>query len=52
MDPEKQRDLAGVAREFLRKVKGDPPYRFDIVSVYLEPGAEPEITLFRDAFSG
>ena len=41
-----------VAREFLRKVKGDPPYRFDIVSVYLEPGAEPDITLFRDAFRG
>ncbi len=50
VDPEKQRDLNSVAREFLRKVKGDPPYRFDIVSVYLEPGAEPDITLFRDAF--
>jgi len=52
VDPEKQRDLNGVAREFLRKVKGDPPYRFDIVSVYLEQGAEPDITLFRDAFRG
>lgn len=52
VDPEKQRDLAGVAREFLRKVKGDPPYRFDIVSVYLKPGEEPDITLFRDAFAG
>ena len=50
VDPEKQRDLAGVAREFLRKVKGNPPYRFDIVSVYLQSGEEPDITLFRDAF--
>jgi len=52
VDPDKQKDLAGVAREFLRKVRGNPPYRFDIVSVYLEPGAEPDITLFRDAFAG
>ncbi len=50
--PDKQKDLAGIASEFLRKVKGSPPYRFDIVSVYLEAGAEPEITLFRDAFHG
>lgn len=52
VDPEKQRDLAGIAREFLRKVKGNPTYRFDIVSVYLMPGHEPDITLFRDAFRG
>jgi putative endonuclease len=52
VDPEKQRDLTQVAREFLRKMKGDPPYRFDIVSVYLQPGAQPDITLFRDAFHG
>jgi putative endonuclease len=51
VDPDKQRDLAGVAREFLRKVKGNPPYRFDIVSVYLESGERAEITLFRDAFT-
>ena len=51
VDPDKQKDLSGVSREFLRKVKGNPHYRFDIVSVYLSPGAAPEITLFRDAFS-
>jgi putative endonuclease len=51
VDSDKQRDLAGVAHEFLRKVKGSPSYRFDIVSVYLEPGAQPDITLFRDAFT-
>jgi putative endonuclease len=51
VDAEKQRDLSRVAREFLRKIKGDPPFRFDIVSVYFENGIEPEIELFRNAFS-
>src|SRR5689334_10754958 len=51
VDAEKQRDLSRVAREFLRKVKGDPPFRFDIVSVYLEGAPAPEIALFRDAFT-
>jgi putative endonuclease len=50
VDAEKQYDLSRVAREFLRKVKGNPPVRFDIVSIYLESG-EPEIELFRDAFT-
>src|SRR5580765_5634837 len=43
VDAEKQRDLSRVAREFLRKVKGDPPFRFDIVSVYIEGGNGPDI---------
>ena len=51
VDAEKQRDLSRVAREFLRKVKGDPPYRFDIVSVYFEAGLAPDVELFRDAFA-
>jgi putative endonuclease len=55
VDAEKQRDLSRVAREFLRKVKGDPPFRFDIVSVYLEAGngsdPGPDIGLFKDAFT-
>jgi putative endonuclease len=50
VDAEKQRDLAHVAREFLRKIKGNPAHRFDIVSVYLESGHKPAIELFRDAF--
>src|SRR5260221_14030309 len=33
VDGEKQRDLSHVAREFLRKTRGDPPFRFDIVSI-------------------
>lgn len=51
VDAEKQRDLSHVAREFLHKVKKDAPFRFDIVSVYFEPGLEPDIELFTDAFT-
>ena len=51
VDAEKQRDLSRVAREFLRKIKDDPPFRFDIVSVYLESGKAPDIELFRSAFA-
>ena len=49
VDPEKQRDLSHVAREFLRKVRGEPPCRFDVVSVYFA-GNTTEIELFKDAF--
>ena len=51
VDAEKQRDLSRVARDFLRKIKGDPPFRFDIVSVYFESGLAPDIDLFRNAFA-
>lgn len=50
VDQQKQGDLARVAREFLRNVKGEPAYRFDIVSVYFEAGRKPEITLYKSAF--
>lgn len=50
VDTEKQLDLSRVAREFLRKIKGEPPVRFDVVSVYVE-GGEVEIELFKNAFS-
>jgi len=49
VDAEKQRDLSRVARDFLRKIKGSPPVRFDIVSVYFA-GSDAEIELFKDAF--
>ncbi|MGH9510266.1 MAG: YraN family protein [Terriglobales bacterium] len=51
VDHAKQHDLAMVAREYLRRVSGQPSFRFDIVSVYVEdPAAAPEITLFKNAF--
>jgi len=51
VDQHKQRDLSVVAREFLRKTKENPPFRFDIVSVYFEPGRPPQVELFQNAFS-
>ena len=52
VDQEKQHDLAAVAREYLRRVAGQPAFRFDIVSVYVENlGMPVEITLFKNAFS-
>lgn len=51
VDFEKRRDLSRIAREFIRKVPGKPSFRFDIVSVYMEPEREPDVVLFRDAFS-
>jgi putative endonuclease len=51
VDAEKQRDLSGVAREFLRRIANDPPFRFDIVSVYFEDEMVPDIELFKDAFT-
>jgi len=50
VDTQKQQDLSRVAQDFLRKMKGNPPVRFDVVSVYLENGGETAIELFRDAF--
>lgn len=50
VDREKQRDLYHVAREFLRRSKNNPPFRFDVVSVYLEPGRKTQIELFKSAF--
>ena len=51
VDYDKRRDLSRVAREFLRKVPGQPPFRFDVVSVYLEPERKADIVLFKNAFA-
>ena len=49
VDDDKQRELAAVAQEYLRRLKDAPASRFDVVSVYYENGGK-EITLFRGAF--
>jgi putative endonuclease len=52
VDHEKQNELRGMAREFLRRVPGRPSVRFDIVSIYLGKDARaPLITLFKNAFT-
>ena len=65
VDVGKQRDLRGMAREYLRRhpikpkpasmgtpgrVAGSPAHRFDILSIYILDGAHPEFTLFKNAF--
>ena len=49
VNAEKQHDLREVAREYLRKVPGEPKTRFDIVSVYFE-AKTPQFEVFRNAF--
>jgi len=49
VDAEKQHDLREVAREYLRKVPGEPVVRFDIASVYFEGGI-PTFEIFKNAF--
>lgn len=52
VDREKRRELAGMAREYLRNLSGVGEWRFDVVSVYYEnPSSLPEIELFKNAFS-
>jgi len=50
VDVEKQRDLRGMAREYMRRMAGNPAHRFDILSIYLLDGADPDFTLFKNAF--
>jgi putative endonuclease len=52
VDAQKQDELSGMAREYLRHIAGSPSWRFDVLSIYYDqPGASPEITLFKNAFS-
>ena len=51
VDREKRRELSGMAREYLRRVRDEVPWRFDVVSIYYEnPGTPPHIELFKNAF--
>lgn len=50
VDFAKRRDLLQVAQDFLRKTQGNPPFRFDVVSVYFENSRAPAIELFKNAF--
>ncbi len=52
IDDHKRKVLRRLARQYLRQLPGEsaPEVRFDAVSVYLLPGAAPEITHFENAF--
>ncbi len=50
VDAEKQKELAAMAREFMRRVPASS-FRFDVLSIYLEKDVPaPQITLFKNAF--
>ena len=50
VDRHKRREIAQVAREYLRRVPPSCQWRFDIVSVYYDGrGARPQIEVFRNA---
>lgn len=50
VDRHKRREIAQVAREYLRKVPPSCQWRFDIVSVYYDGrNARPQIEVFRNA---
>ena len=52
VDREKRRELAGMAREYLRRMPDTVPWRFDVVSVYYESfPASVEIELYKNAFA-
>jgi putative endonuclease len=51
VDQDKQRELQGVGREYLRRLPSNLQWRFDVVSVYYEnPSASARIELFENAF--
>ena len=49
VDPAKQADLRGMAREYMRHLAGNVHHRFDILSIYMIDGNDPEFQLFRNA---
>ncbi len=52
IDRHKRNVLRRMVRQYLRQLPGElaPQVRFDVVSVYLLPGAAPEIAHFENAF--
>jgi putative endonuclease len=50
VDREKRRELGGMARDYLRRVRDEVEWRFDVVSIYYETGKPPDIELFKNAF--
>lgn len=51
VDAEKKRALRRMAHFYIRQLPSrDVPVRFDILSVYFEPGKPADFTLFRGAF--
>jgi putative endonuclease len=50
VDRDKQYELVGMAREYMRRMPSETVTRFDVVSVYFCAGEEPDVQLFKNAF--
>ena len=51
VDGPKRNLLRATARDYLRRVKGRPEVRFDVISLYFHSqNTTPDITLFKNAF--
>lgn len=51
VDRDKQRELIGMAHEYLHHLRTKPPWRVDVFSVYFEePARQPHMELFKNAF--
>src|SRR5215469_1500748 len=49
VDEEKRDHLHRVARDYLRRMRSQPSFRFDVVSIYCEnKGSSPDVALYRD----
>lgn len=51
VDRRKKTELLAMASAFMNGLRSRPQCRFDVVSVYLVSGAEPQVELFKNAFS-
>lgn len=53
VNPEKQRNVTRMARQFLRvrRVEAEP-YRFDVLAIETRPGSRPEVRLHKGAYTG
>jgi putative endonuclease len=51
VDRDKQRELARVARDFLRRMPLSCQSRFDVLAVYYDSQLQPSFELFQNAFS-
>jgi putative endonuclease len=51
VDRDKRRELASMARDYLRRLPEEVQWRFDVCSIYHEsPGMPAHIELFKNAF--
>ena len=52
VDRDKRRELAGMARDYLRRLREEVQWRFDVISIYYESAEmQPHIELFKNAFT-